>query len=576
MRTSQFPLQTLKETPADAEIASHQLMLRAGLIRKLASGLYTWLPLGLRVLKKVEKIVREEMDRAGALEVLMPAVQPAELWQESGRWEQYGPELLRITDRHQRNFCFGPTHEEIITELARNELHSYKQLPVNFYQIQMKFRDEIRPRFGVMRAREFLMKDAYSFHLDQASLQQTYELMHTTYSRIFTRCGLRFRAVQADSGAIGGSASHEFHVMADSGEDAIAFSSDSDYAANVEKAEAIAPAAQPPAPLEALRLIDTPNAKTIQELVEQFDQPIAQTVKTLIVAAAEPQGSGLIALLVRGDHELNEIKADNLPEVASPLRFATDQEIERAIGASPGSLGPLNLPIPCIVDRTVASMADFSAGANIDGKHYCGINWERDIPLPQVEDLRTVVAGDPSPDGKGTLTIARGIEVGHIFQLGRKYSEAMQASVLDPDGRARIVTMGCYGIGVTRVVAAAIEQSHDQRGIVWPLSIAPFQVALLPMKMGKSQRVKEAAEQLYIELTAAGIEVLLDDRDIRPGVMFADMELIGIPHRVVLGERSLDQGQVEYRERTDSDNSMIDLDRIVTHLKEKLKSELAG
>ena len=577
MRTSRFPLQTLKEIPADAEIASHQLMLRAGLIRKLAAGLYTWLPLGLRVLKKVEKIIREEMDRAGALEVLMPAVQPAELWQESGRWDKYGPELLRISDRHQREFCFGPTHEEIITELARNELHSYRQLPINFYQIQMKFRDEIRPRFGVMRAREFLMKDAYSFHLDQASLQQTYELMHETYSRIFTRCGLRFRAVQADSGAIGGSSSHEFHVMADSGEDAIAFSSEGGYAANVEKAEALAPAAPHAAPHAApaqeLRMVDTPNARTIQDLVEQFQQPIEQTIKTLVVAASEAQESKLIALLVRGDHELNEIKADNLPQVASPLRFATDNEIEQAIGASPGSLGPINLPIPCIADRTVASMVNFSAGANINGKHYFGINWKRDLPLPQIEDLRTVVEGDPSPDGKGTLTIARGIEVGHIFQLGRKYSEAMQASVLDADGRAQVMTMGCYGIGVSRVVAAAIEQSHDQQGIVWPDSIAPFHVALLPMKIAKSQRVKEAVDRLYAEMTEAGIEVLLDDRDVRPGVMFADMELIGIPHRVVVGERSLDQGEVEYRGRTDSENSMIGLERIVPLLKEKLTLE---
>ncbi|MCP5448626.1 MAG: proline--tRNA ligase [Chromatiaceae bacterium] len=573
MRTSQFPLQTLKETPADAEIASHQLMLRAGLIRKLAAGLYTWLPLGLRVLKKVERIIREEMDRAGALEVLMPAVQPAELWQESGRWEQYGPELLRLSDRHQRDFCFGPTHEEIITELARNELHSYRQLPINFYQIQMKFRDEIRPRFGVMRAREFLMKDAYSFHLDQASLQQTYDLMHDTYSRIFTRCGLQFRAVQADSGAIGGSSSHEFHVMADSGEDAIAFSSESDYAANVEKAEALAPPTQQPAALEALRIVTTPDAKTIRDLVEQFQQPIEQTVKTLVVAAAEGGDSALIALLVRGDHELNEIKADNLPEVASPLRFAADHEIERAIGAGPGSLGPLNLPIPCIADRSVAALANFSAGANINGKHYFGINWGRDLPLPRVADLRTVMEGDPSPDGKGTLTIARGIEVGHIFQLGRKYSDAMQASVLDAAGRAQIMTMGCYGIGVSRVVAAAIEQSHDQRGIIWPASIAPFQVALLPMRMDKSLRVKEAVERLYSEMTDAGLEVLLDDRDVRPGVMFADMELIGIPHRVVIGERGLDQGQVEYRARADSENSLVELDRIISLLQEKLRSE---
>ncbi len=572
MRTSQFPLQTLKETPSDAEITSHQLMLRAGLIRKLAAGLYTWLPLGLRVLRKVERIVREEMDRAGALELLMPAVQPAELWQESGRWEQYGPELLRIHDRHQREFCFGPTHEEIITDLARNELHSYKQLPVNFYQIQTKFRDEIRPRFGVMRAREFLMKDAYSFHTDQASLQQTYDAMYQAYSRIFSRCGLDFRAVQADSGAIGGNASHEFHVMADSGEDAIAFSTDGNYAANVEKAEALPHTSQRPPATEEMRLVDTPDAKTIQELVEQFDQPIEQTVKTLIVAADEGQEAEFIALLVRGDHELNEIKAEQLPQVASPLRFASEQEIRDIIGAGPGSLGPVNLPIPCIIDRTVAVTADFSAGANIDGKHYFGINWERDLPLPEVADLRNVVEGDPSPDGKGTLTIARGIEVGHIFQLGKKYSEAMNATVLDENGRTLVMTMGCYGIGVSRVVAAAIEQRHDERGILWPSAIAPFQVALLPMKMSKSQRVRDAVERLYKEMTDAGIEVLLDDRDVRPGFMFADMELIGIPHRVVVGERGLDEGTVEYRARTDSENSMIPLAEIIPLLRQRLES----
>ncbi|HEB96141.1 MAG TPA: proline--tRNA ligase [Sedimenticola thiotaurini] len=576
MRTSQFPLHTLKETPSDAEIASHRLMLRAGMIRKQAAGLYTWLPLGLRVLRKVERIVREEMDRAGALELLMPAVQPAELWQESGRWEQYGPELLRFRDRHQREFCFGPTHEEVITDLARNELHSYKQLPVNFYQIQTKFRDEIRPRFGVMRAREFLMKDAYSFHTDQASLQQTYEAMHQAYSRIFRRCGLRFRAVEADSGAIGGSASHEFHVMADSGEDAIAFSSEGDYAANVEKAEALPPTGQRPAPTEEMRLVDTPDAKTIQELVEQFGVPVEHTVKTLVVAAAEDQESDFIALLVRGDHELNEIKAEQLPQVASPLRFASEAEIRDAIGAGPGSLGPVNLPIPCIVDRTVAVTADFSAGANIDGKHFFGINWERDLPLPPVADLRNVVEGDPSPDGRGVLHIARGIEVGHIFQLGRKYSEAMNATVLDENGRALTMIMGCYGIGVSRVVAAAIEQSHDDRGIVWPAALAPFQVALLPMKMGKSQRVREAVERLYDEMTAAGLEVLLDNRDVRPGFMFADMELIGIPHRVVVGERGLDEGTVEYRARSDSDNRMIPLDRITALLQEQLADAVMG
>ncbi len=571
MRTSEFPLQTVKETPADAETASHKLMLRAGMIRKLAAGLYTWLPLGLRVLRKVEAIVREEMDRAGALELLMPAVQPAELWQESGRWEQYGPELLRLKDRHQREFCFGPTHEEIITDLARNELRSYKQLPVNYYQIQSKFRDEIRPRFGIMRAREFLMKDAYSFHTDQASLQQTYERMYLTYSRIFSRCGLDFRPVAADTGSIGGNASHEFHVLADSGEDAIAFSTESDYAANVELAEAIAPAGNRPAPSKQMELVDTPNARTIQELVEQFEQPIEQTVKTLIVVADEEDEAELVALLVRGDHELNELKAEKLPQVASPLEMASEEQIRAAIGAGTGSLGPVKLPIPCIVDRTVAQMADFSAGANIDGKHYFGINWGRDLPEPeQIADLRNVREGDPSPDGKGRLTIARGIEVGHIFQLGQKYSQALNATVLDENGKAVVMTMGCYGIGVSRVVAATIEQHHDEHGISWPASIAPFQVAICPMKLHKSARVREAVEQLYTELQALGIEVLLDDRDVRPGFMFTDMELIGIPHRVVIGERSLDQGKVEYRGRNDSENSFIPLDGIVAHIRQQL------
>ncbi|MFM1891044.1 MAG: hypothetical protein RLZ44_121 [Pseudomonadota bacterium] len=574
MRTSRFPLQTLKEVPADAEIASHQLMLRAGLIRKLAAGLYTWLPLGLRVLRKVETIVREEMDRAGALEVLMPAVQPAELWQESGRWEQYGPELLRLSDRHQREFCFGPTHEEIITDLARNELRSYRQLPVNFYQIQTKFRDEIRPRFGVMRAREFLMKDAYSFHLDQASLQETYDQMYAAYSRIFRRCGLEFRPVAADTGSIGGSASHEFHVLADSGEDAIAFATASDYAANVELAEAVAPATPRPAPSEAMRLVDTPRAKTIAELVEQFEQPIERTVKTLVVAASEAVEADFVALLVRGDHELNEIMADKLREVESPLRFATEAEIRSVFGAGPGSLGPVACPIPVIADRAVLAVADFSAGANQDGKHLFGINWERDLPLPEVADIRNVVEGDPSPDGQGTLTIARGIEVGHIFQLGRKYSEALKATVLDEDGKAVVMTMGCYGIGVSRVVAAAIEQHHDERGIAWPTAIAPFQLALLPMQGKKSQRVREASERLYAELQAAGIEVLLDDRDARPGVMFADCELIGIPHRVVVGEKGLDAGELEYRARGDADNTMVKLDDFVGFVKARIAAEI--
>jgi len=571
MRTSEFPLQTLKETPADAEVASHKLMLRAGMIRKLAAGLYTWLPLGLRVLRKVERIVREEMDRAGALEVLMPAVQPAELWQESGRWEQYGPELLRLKDRHQRDFCFGPTHEEIITELARSELRSYKQLPVNFYQIQTKFRDEIRPRFGVMRAREFLMKDAYSFHLDTASLDETYKVMFETYSRIFRRCGLEFRAVQADTGSIGGHASHEFHVLAESGEDTIAFSTESDYAANVELAEALPLADDLPSPMEELRLLDTPDAKTIADLVSQFDQPIERTVKTLVVAADEESEASLIALLVRGDHELNAVKAEKLPQVAAPLRMATEEEIRAAIGAGPGSLGPLNLPIPCIADRTVAVTADFSAGANQDGKHFFGINWVRDLPLPEVADLRNVRNGDSSPDGKGNLTIARGVEVGHIFQLGRKYSAAMKATVLDEGGKARTLEMGCYGIGVSRVVAAAIEQNHDDRGIVWPEPLAPFQVALLPMKWGKSYRVREAAERLHESLSAAGIEVLLDDRDVRAGFMFADMELVGIPHRVVIGDKGLDEGKLEYKGRRDTEPCFVAADEILTFLEERLQ-----
>ncbi len=568
MRTSQFPLHTLKETPADAEIPSHRLMLRAGMIRKLAAGLYTWLPLGLRVLRRVEQIVREEMDRAGALEVLMPAVQPAELWQASGRWEQYGPELLRFRDRHQREFCLGPTHEEIITELARNELRSYKQLPVNFYQIQTKFRDEVRPRFGLMRAREFLMKDAYSFHLNQESLAETYAIMHETYCRIFRRCGLNFRVVQADTGSIGGHASQEFHVLADSGEDVIAFSTESDYAANVELAEALAPRAAPPAPQQEKRLVDTPQARTIEELVEQFQQPIEQTLKTLVVAASE---GGLIALVLRGDHSLNPIKAERLPEVAAPLRMATEEEIRKAIGAGPGSLGPLDLPIPMIVDRTAAVTADFSAGANQDGKHWFGLNWGRDLPLPpRIADLRNVVAGDPSPDGKGRLRLARGIEVGHIFQLGRKYSQAMGATVLDENGRAVPLEMGCYGIGVSRVVAAAIEQHHDERGIRWPAALAPFQVALLPMKLHKSYRVREAAEALYAALTEAGIEVLFEDRDVRPGFMFADMELIGIPHRVVVGDKGLDQDMLEYRGRGDTQSAQVPRSEILSFLQERL------
>jgi prolyl-tRNA synthetase len=566
MRTSQYLLSTLKETPADAEVISHQLMLRAGMIRKLASGLYTWLPTGLRVLKKVENIVREEMNNAGAIEMCMPVVQPADLWQESGRWEQYGPELLRFVDRGDRPFVLGPTHEEVITDLIRNELSSYKQLPLNFFQIQTKFRDEVRPRFGVMRSREFLMKDAYSFHTTQESLQETYDAMYQAYSKIFTRMGLDFRAVEADTGSIGGSASHEFQVLAQSGEDDVIFSTESDFAANIEFAEAVAPAGGRAAPTAEMTQIDTPNAKTIAELVEQFNLPIEKTVKTLLVKATEGSALPLVALLVRGDHELNEVKAEKLPQVASPLTFATEAEIRAVVNAGPGSLGPVNLPIPVVIDRTVAAMSDFAAGANIDGKHFVGINWERDVALPEVADIRNVVEGDPSPDGKGTLLIKRGIEVGHIFQLGTKYSEAMKASVQGEDGRNQTLTMGCYGIGVTRVVAAAIEQNYDERGILWPDAIAPFQVAILPMNMHKSFRVKELAEELYSTLRAKGIDVLMDDRKERPGVMFADMELIGIPHTVVIGDRNLDSEEVEYKNRRVGEKQMIKTGEIIDFL----------
>ncbi|EON3358871.1 proline--tRNA ligase [Yersinia enterocolitica] len=571
MRTSQYLLSTLKETPADAEVISHQLMLRAGMIRKLASGLYTWLPTGVRVLKKVENIVREEMNNAGAIEVSMPVVQPADLWQESGRWEQYGPELLRFVDRGERPFVLGPTHEEVITDLIRGEINSYKQLPLNFFQIQTKFRDEVRPRFGVMRAREFLMKDAYSFHTTQESLQETYDAMYAAYSKIFERMDLNFRAVLADTGSIGGSASHEFQVLADSGEDDIVFSTASDYAANIEFAEALAPSESRAVATEDLRIIDTPNAKTIAELVEQFNLPIEKTVKTLMVHAHEESGHKLVALLVRGDHELNEIKAEKLPQVAKPLTFATEEEIRAIIGAGPGSLGPVNLPLPVVVDRSVAVMSDFGAGANIDGKHYFGINWERDLPLPQVADLRNVVEGDISPDGKGTLQIKRGIEVGHIFQLGTKYSEAMKATVQGEDGRNQVMTMGCYGIGVSRVVAAAIEQNHDERGIIWPDAIAPFQVAILPMNMHKSFRVQALAEELYATLRSHGIDVILDDRKERPGVMFADMELIGVPHNIVIGDRNLDSEEVEYKNRRAGEKQMIKTSEIIDFLLSQIK-----
>lgn len=572
MRASKLLLATLKESPSDAEVISHKLMLRAGMVRKLASGLYTWLPLGLRVLRKVENIVREELNKVDAQEVLMPATQPSELWKESGRWEQYGPELLRIKDRHGREFCIGPTHEEVITDMVRNELRSYKQLPANFYQIQTKFRDEIRPRFGVMRSREFLMKDAYSFHIDEASLNDTYQQMHATYCQIFDRIGLDYRPVQADTGSIGGNASHEFHVLAESGEDDIAFSSDSDYAANTELAEAVTLIKEYPSAKQEMELVDTPNAKTINELVDQFKSRvnIEQTVKTLIVHAEEENEQTLIALLVRGDHELNELKAEKVAGIASPLCFASDEEILNAIGAGPGSLGPVSLSIPCIVDRSVAIMSDFSAGANIDGKHYFGINWERDLKLPQVADIRNVVEGDPSPDGKGTLSIKRGIEVGHIFQLGTKYSEALNATVLNEQGKATVMTMGCYGIGVSRVVASAIEQNHDDKGIIWPESIAPFQVVIIPMNMHKSDVLKPIAEKLYNDLKEQNIDVLFDDRKERAGIMFADMELIGIPHRIVLGDRGLEKGMVEYKGRRDADNTDVELDNIIQFIKDKL------
>lgn len=570
MRTSKYLLSTLKETPADAEVISHQLMLRAGMIRKVASGLYTWLPTGYRVLKKVEQIVREEMNKIGAIEVLMPVVQPADIWQESGRWEQYGPELLRIKDRGNRDFVLGPTHEEVITDLIRNEVSSYKQLPLNFYQIQTKFRDEVRPRFGVMRSREFIMKDAYSFHTSQESLQATYDDMYAAYSAIFSRIGLDFRAVRADTGSIGGSSSHEFQVLADSGEDDIVFSTESDYAANIEMAEALAPTAILEAATEAMKLIDTPNAKTIDELVTQFDLAIEKTVKTLIVKASKESGHEFVALLVRGDHTLNEIKAEKLDIVASPLEFASEEEIRSAIGAGPGSLGPVNLTLPIIIDREVAVLSDFSAGANIDGKHYFNINWQRDVALPHVADIRNVVEGDLSPDGKGTLLIKRGIEVGHIFQLGTKYSQAMNATVQGEDGQNHVMIMGCYGIGVSRIVAAAIEQRHDDRGIIWPEAIAPFTVAIIPMNMHKSEQVQQTAEKLYAELQDLGIEVLFDDRKERPGVMFADAELIGIPHTIVIGERNLTNGEVEYKHRASGIKEMIKIENLIDFIKNKM------
>jgi len=560
MRLSQFHLATVKEVPADAEIASHRLMLRAGMIRKLASGLYTWSPLGLRVLRKVEAIVREEMNHAGAIEMLMPSIQPKELWEETGRWQKFGGQLLKIKDRKQQEFCYGPTHEEVITDFARNELKSYKQLPVNFYQIQTKFRDEIRPRFGVMRAREFLMKDAYSFHLTDASLAETYAAMYQAYTRIFTRLGLTFRAVQADTGAIGGNASHEFQVLADSGEDAIIFSDGSEYAANIEKAEALAPTVARPAPAASLQRVDTPTQKTIDEVAGFLKVSPQQCVKTLLVRGRD----GLVALCLRGDHEINDVKAGKLAELPDESVLASEEEILAATGTRPGFIGPVGLPdsIPVIVDRDAAVLADFVCGGNADGSHYSGANWDRDARVTRVADLRNVVEGDLSPDGHGALRIARGIEVGHVFQLGRKYAEALGATVIDDQGKAQLMTMGCYGIGVSRIVAAAIEQRHDEAGIIWPEAMAPWRVVVCVINQRNVPEVSEAAEALYQRLNQHGIETVLDDRGLRPGGMFADMELIGIPHRVVVSERGVAAGTLEYRARGESENRAVSQDEL--------------
>ena len=566
MKLSQLLTSTLREAPADAEIVSHKLMLRAGMIRQLAAGIYTWLPLGFRVLKKVETIIREEMNSVGAQEILMPAVQPAELWHESKRWEHYGPELLRINDRHEREFCFGPTHEEVITDLVRREIRSYKQLPVNFYQIQTKFRDEIRPRFGIMRSREFLMKDAYSFHLNDESLQETYEHMHKTYSKIFTRLGLQFRAVIADSGNIGGNKSHEFHVLAESGEDQIVFSENGEYAANLEQAEALVSRESRPKPSKKIKTVDTPNQKTIEEISKFLNINTNQCLKTLIIKS---ENDGLIALILRGDHELNRTKTEKLSSVMKPLTFANNDEIMSTIGCNAGSIGPINISIPIYIDHEVKNMSDFVCGANANGKHFTGVNWERDLPLPTTVDIRNVCEGDLAKDGSGKLEFARGIEVGHIFQLGTKYSSSMKATCLDQTGKAVTLTMGCYGIGVSRIVAAAIEQNHDEKGIIWPASIAPFQLALIPINMHKSIRLREAVMSFYDELVANNIDVLFDDRQERPGVMFSDIELIGIPHRFVFSEKGLDTGEIEYKARRDTENKNIQIKKAVTFIKEK-------
>jgi prolyl-tRNA synthetase len=569
MRLSRYPIQTVKETPSEADVVSHQLMLRAGLIRRLAAGIYNWLPMGLRTLRKVEAIVREEMNRAGALEVLLAAVQPAELWQESGRWQDYGPELLRIRDRHDRDFVVGPTHEEVITDIARRELKSYRQLPVNFYQIQLKFRDEIRPRFGVMRGREFIMKDAYSFHADDASLQQGYNVMRAAYGRMFERMGLVFRIVQADTGAIGGSKSEEFQVLAESGEDAIAVSSGDEFAANVELAPALPPTQPRPAPGAALTRVATPGARTIAELSAQLQLPPARCLKTLLVVGNEGTP---VALVLRGDHELNAVKAQRIAGVATPLRLASAAEVSAACGCEPGSIGPVGLKgVRIVADHAALAIADFVCGANEKDMHYTGVNWVRDLPEPAAADLRNVVDGDPSPTGRGTLDIVRGIEVGHIFQLGCKYSASMHATVLDEAGAAVQMLMGCYGIGVTRIVAAAIEQNHDERGIIWPDAIAPFHVVLIPLNLDKSPAVRAAADALYDQLTEAGIEVLYDDRDARPGVKFADAELLGIPHRIVVGDRGLKAGTLEYRHRRASQSEDFPQHAALEFLRARLK-----
>ena len=574
MRTSQYILATLKETPSDAEIVSHQLMLRAGMIRRVASGLYTWLPSGLRVLRKVENIVREEMDKAGAIEMLMPVIQPADLWEESGRWSEFGPELMRFTDRHNREFALGPTHEEVITDFVRKEVNSYKQLPLTLYQVQTKVRDERRPRFGVMRAREFTMKDAYSFHLSEECLNNTYQAMHKAYCNIFERLGLDYRPVIADTGSIGGSVSHEFHVLAESGEDAIAFSDGSDYAANIEKAEALAPTEPRADASKELKAFPTPDAKTIEELKKHYGVKPHRSVKTLIVYGApdENEQRGLVALVIRGDHELNELKAEKHPLVDSPLEMAKEADIIAAIGAKPGSLGPVGLTMPIIVDRTANVMADFVAGANKDDEHFSGINWDRDVTNYDVADIRNIVEGDPSPCGQGTLQIKRGVEVGHIFQLGTKYSEAMKAGVLNEDGKNQVMTMGCYGVGVSRIVAAAIEQNNDKYGIIWPQSIAPFDLAIVPMNMHKSHRIPDIANSLYQGLKDAGVDVLFDDRKERPGVMFNDMELVGVPFTLVIGERNLDENKVELKNRRTGEKLMIDIETAIESIKAAMQA----